>query len=133
MSIPACLSYDFLLNCTLREEGSRPVPKGVPSVASQSSDAAPPRDQWGELLPQHSTTLAPDPLGIPAQDTHPRLQSDAYKELVNKLAWVIGSTYQTPYAGNKTVCRTYARYLAADIIRDQGYPSKIGISGSARP
>jgi len=127
MSIRACLSDDSLLNCTLREEGSRPVPKGVPSVVSHSSDSVNPRDPWGDLLPQFTVTLAPDALGIPATSTLPTLQSDAFKELVNKLAWVIGSTFQAPYSGNRTVCRTYARYLAADIIRDQGYPKKIGV------
>lgn len=102
-------------------------------MVSHQSDKANNRDEAGNLLPDYSVTLTPDAFGIPATETLSTLQSDAFKELVNKLAWAIGSTFQTPYAGTRTVCRTYVRYLAADIIRDQGYPRKIAIPASFRP
>ncbi len=71
--------------------------------------------------------LSPDetPLGIPAADTVPALQQDAFLELVNKLAWVLGSTYRAQYSNKGTVARRCAIQLATTIRVAHGYPSKI--------
>lgn len=65
------------------------------------------------------------PLGIPPPDTHIALQTDVAKELVNKIAWVLGSTYRVPYANMRTHARQYAWRIVKKIIEDNGYPSKI--------
>lgn len=71
--------------------------------------------------------LPPDdhPLGIEASETTPALQTDAFIELVNKLAWVLGSTYRVPYSNKSTFARQYAVTMAGAVRRDHGYPSKI--------
>jgi len=66
-----------------------------------------------------------EPLGIPPQDTVSKLQTDAFQELVNKLAWVIGSTYRVPYSSNKTRARSQAIKFATALLRSDGYPEKI--------
>ena len=65
------------------------------------------------------------PLGIPPLDTHIALQTDVAKELCNKIAWVIGSTYRVPYANMKTDARQYAWRIVKKVLLDHGYPSKI--------
>lgn len=69
--------------------------------------------------------LAEDALGIPAADSHVALQTDVTKELVNKIAWVLGSTYRTSYSNMKTTTRAYAWRIVKQVIKDHGYPSKI--------
>ncbi len=64
-------------------------------------------------------------LGIHPRDTHMALQTDVFKELVNKLAWVLGSTYQQPYSNTKHAARVYALLVAKAVVRDHGYPGKI--------
>jgi len=64
-------------------------------------------------------------LGIPATEAQPALQSDAYKELINKLAWAIGSSYDTPYNNTRTQTRATAIELASALIASHGYPRKI--------
>jgi len=61
----------------------------------------------------------------PPLDTHLALQTDCAKELVNKIAWVLGSTYRVPYANMKTDARQYAWRLVKKVLEDHGYPSKI--------
>jgi len=70
-------------------------------------------------------TSAEAPLGIPPLDTHLALQTDCAKELVNKIAWVLGSTYRVPYANMRTDARQYAWRVVKKILEDHGYPSKI--------
>lgn len=67
-------------------------------------------------------------MGVAAEDTHPALQTDAFKELINKLAWVLGSTYRVPYTNSKTCARTYALRMARKVLADHGYPTKIAKS-----
>jgi len=69
--------------------------------------------------------IAKSPLGIPPSDAQPALQKESFKELVNKLAWAIGSTYGRPYSNIRSVARTVAIALAKDVIRDHGYPGFI--------
>lgn len=76
---------------------------------------------------------APDPfarvpnprLGIPASAAQAALQSDAYKELVNKLAWCLGSSYRVPYTNVRTLARRWAIELARKTFLEHGFPSSI--------
>lgn len=68
---------------------------------------------------------SPETLGIPAASTFPSLQSDAFKELINKLAWALGSTYRTRYSGTRSPTRVCALKMAQEVMRDQGYPRHI--------
>ena len=65
-------------------------------------------------------------LGLDGQDTQIALQSDVYKELINKLAWVVGSSYGVPYNNSRTQARATAIELAAALIQTHGWPKKIG-------
>lgn len=55
------------------------------------------------------------------------LQTDSFKEMVNKLAWALGSTYRVPYGNQSTLAREYALKMAQAVIRDHGYPGKIAV------
>ena len=79
-----------------------------------------PRQNLGPLL-----RLRSYPSESPPLDTHLALQTDCAKELVNKIAWVLGSTYRVPYANMRTEARQYAWRIVKKVIEDQGYPSKI--------
>jgi len=68
-------------------------------------------------------------LGIEAGSTHAGLQTDCFKELINKLSWVLGSTYRQPYAGKNSPAREYALRMAQAVLRDHGYPRKISKNG----
>lgn len=65
-------------------------------------------------------------LGLDGKDTQVALQSDVYKELINKLAWVIGSTYNAPYNNTRTQARATAIEVAGVLITTHGWPNKIG-------
>lgn len=71
-------------------------------------------------LDEASTTL-----GIPPSDSITALQTDSFKELVNKFAWCLGSTYRVDYSNVRTAARTLAIQMASHVIRTQGYPRKI--------
>jgi len=68
---------------------------------------------------------APEVLGVPADRTHEALQTDAFKELINKVAWALGSTYRTPYNNTRSPTRQLAVQVARMILKTQGYPRKI--------
>jgi len=70
---------------------------------------------------------ATEMLGINVAFTHPQLQTDCFKELINKLSWVLGSTYRKPYSGVRSMARLYALEMAQVVIQEHGYPMKIGI------
>lgn len=76
--------------------------------------------------PQGLRDYAAPFLGIPSSEAQPALQTDAYKELVNKLAWVIGSTYHVPYGNVRTGARQWAMILAQTTHAHHGYPARIG-------
>jgi len=65
------------------------------------------------------------PLGIPAHESQVALQQDAVKELVNKIAWTLGSMYRRPYSNMRTPARAYAWRIVKQVIKDHGYPDKI--------
>lgn len=95
-------------------------------MVSNKSDKNTAHDDLGNTVPVPPTPLASDPMGLPGSATILLQQTDAYKELVNKLSWALGSTFQVPYTGNRTVCRTYVRHVVSAILRDHGWPRKIG-------
>ena len=85
-----------------------------------------------QLLRGHQLSLpegdlgASEPLGIPPNKTQLALQQDVCKELANKIAWALGSVYGRSYANMRTPARAYAWELVKQILRDHGYPEKIG-------
>lgn len=79
----------------------------------------------GPQLPPVGSSLVDNPLGIPPYETQIALQQDAVKELVNKLAWVVGSFYRQPYSSMRRPAREYAWALTNRVLADHGYPSKI--------
>lgn len=68
------------------------------------------------------------PFGVLAEGTHPALQSDAFKELINKLSWALGSTYRIQYGSVHNPVRKYAQRMAKRVLADHGYPDKIAKS-----
>lgn len=76
-------------------------------------------------LPIIPPSLLEEALGIPPQDAQPALQQDAVKELVNKVAWVLGSVYRKNYSHRKAPARTYAWRIVKQVLKDHGYPDKI--------
>jgi len=79
-----------------------------------------PRDVISESSP-----LEDHPLGLPPHETQLGLQQDAVKELVNKIAWTLGSVYRKPYSNMRTPARSYAWRIVKQVIRSHGYPDKI--------
>lgn len=74
----------------------------------------------------HIPDLAEDsPLGIPPDQAQIALQQDCVKELVNKLAWALGSFYRSSYSNMRTPTRAYAWRIVQRVLRDHGYPEKI--------
>lgn len=69
-----------------------------------------------------STAISTGPLGCPPSECQPQLTTDCYQELVNKLAWVLGSTYRVEYSNRRTRARTLAQRIANSIVKDSGYP-----------
>jgi len=73
-------------------------------------------------LPRPPTSVKDVPLGVPAELAQPALQTSTYKELVNKLAWALGSSYGKPYNNMRTAARVWANSLAGQTIAKHGYP-----------
>lgn len=84
-----------------------------------------PRESLPGPLPNKPRPIHAQPLGLPPLQVLPHLQQDVAKELVNKLAWVLGSTYRVPYSNIRTGARAYAWRIAKAVLQDHGYPSKI--------
>jgi len=79
----------------------------------------------GKALPDRTEPDGRDPIGIQADRTLPTLQTDCVKELLNKLAWALGSTYRVPYGNKGASARVRAWELAKLVLTSEGYPSKI--------
>lgn len=72
-----------------------------------------------------SDRLSDTPLGIPPGEAQIGLQQDVVKELVNKIAWTLGSVYRQNYSNMRTPARVYAWRIVKQVIKDHGYPQKI--------
>jgi len=79
----------------------------------------------GGVLPRPRSS---DRFGVPGSETHLGLQTDSFQEIVNKLAWVLGSTYRVQYSNRRSPARLYAQRIATAIVKAHGYPSKISSS-----
>jgi len=77
----------------------------------------------------HTREASSISLGISADKCQPALQSEAFKELVNKLAWALGSSYAMPYNNIRTVARLAAVEIATAVILAHGYPRSISYPG----
>lgn len=64
--------------------------------------------------------------GLPPSETHAALQTDVFKELINKIAWAIGSTYRLQYRNTRSPGRQCAIAMAQAVVRLNGYPRHIG-------
>lgn len=73
-------------------------------------------------LPPVGPLMKDKALGIPPHEAQISLQMEATKELVNKLAWALGSAYRRPYSNMRTPAREAAWSLVKQVIRDHGYP-----------
>jgi len=62
------------------------------------------------------------PLGLPSAETILGFQTEVFKELINKFAWALGSTYRAPYSNQRTAVRQLAIRLAKAVVHGQGYP-----------
>ena len=65
-------------------------------------------------------------MGISVEDSHPALTTDIYKELINKIAWAIGSVYRVPYRNQTEPARNLSKEFANQVIEAVGYPKHIG-------
>lgn len=83
------------------------------------------KNSLGSLPPSVSPGVTA--LGLPASETQIALQQDVVKELVNKIAWTLGSVYRHNYSTMRTPARAYAWRLVKQILEDHGYPDKISI------
>jgi len=77
------------------------------------------------LSPAGDKVPIEDPLGIPPHEAQIALQQDVVKELVNKIAWTLGSVYRRNYSNMRTPARAYAWRIVKQVIKDHGYPDKI--------
>jgi len=103
---------------------NRPCPeKGAPGQGSDSVCAQ--LRTENSQLPPVGSTLTEDPLGIPPHEAQIALQQDVVKELVNKVAWTLGSVYRVSYSNMRTPAREYAWRIVKRILEDNGYPRKI--------
>lgn len=64
----------------------------------------------------------PEPLGVPAPTTVVGFQTEVFKELINKFAWALGSTYRVAYSNQGTAARKLAVVIAKHVVERQGYP-----------
>ncbi|KKL57689.1 hypothetical protein LCGC14_2232890 [marine sediment metagenome] len=81
--------------------------------------------QPGPDLREVSAELADLALGIPPSEAQIALTQDVVKELVNKIAWVLGSVYRVNYSNMRTPARSYAWRIVKKVLEDHGYPDKI--------
>jgi len=96
----------------------RARPEGEGQVCAQLRNDPP-------NLPPIGSTLLDDALGVPPRDAELSLQQDVVKELVNKIAWTLGSVYRRNYSNMRTPARSYAWRVVKQVIHDHGYPDKI--------
>jgi len=78
-------------------------------------------------LPPVGEPRSAQPLGLPPYKTQLALQQDIVKELVNKIAWTLGSVYRQSYSSMRTPARAYAWEIVKKVIEDHGYPDKISL------
>lgn len=74
------------------------------------------------FLPPPGEALVDKPLGLPSHETQVALRADVYKELINKLAWALGSTYKVNYSNGRLPARLYVNRLVSRIVADHGFP-----------
>jgi len=64
----------------------------------------------------------PELLGVPGPETVVGFQTEVFKELINKFAWALGSTYRQAYSNQRTPVRQLAIAMAKHVVNTQGYP-----------
>lgn len=77
----------------------------------------------GEVLPHfHPDGSKEGSLGIHVEDTSLEWRHDRQKELINKVAWAVGTFYSVPYSARGSVAHGYAARIVRAVLRDHGYP-----------
>lgn len=77
----------------------------------------------GELLPGNLvSSRVLHPFGHAVNKTT-QAEWDFKKELQNKLAWVMGTSYGVPYSKRRSEAQAYAARMVTAIVRDHGYPN----------
>lgn len=82
------------------------------------------------VSPTTGVTLPPNllksrikaPFGHPVFETGQQ-EWDHKKELQNKLAWVLGTTYGVSYSKRRDEAQGYAAIMMEALVRDHGYPN----------
>jgi len=69
--------------------------------------------------------VATEPLGISSEDIDITTHSRVWRELLNKMSWVIGTVYGVPYSSTTCSARGEALVLARLLLADQGYPKSM--------
>lgn len=99
-----------------------PGSKDELSVVKTSDSTAPTRIR---RLPEAYYGNAEDSLGYPPGSgqgfASGQEQTDCVRELANKLAWAIGSTYRKRYSTKKSPTFQLAQFAALAIVRQEGY------------
>lgn len=65
-----------------------------------------------------------EPFGHPVSKPG-QTEYDFKKELQNKLAWVMGTSYGVPYSRRREAAQNYASRMVEALVRDHGYPNII--------
>lgn len=79
-------------------------------------------------LPEPKDPPEPPPegaFGIPSAEAQESQRAEIYKELINKFAWVLGSTYRVNYSNTRMPARMYAQRIVGKVIADHGFPHSI--------
>jgi len=64
-------------------------------------------------------------MGVAIPDAKPELTYDMMRELGNKIAWAIGSTYRVPYRSKHSEAVKAAGLAALQVLDHHGYPAHI--------
>ncbi len=64
-------------------------------------------------------------LGIPDADLDVGRHGGVWRELLNKLSWVIGTVYDVPYSSTNCRARETALVLARLLRETEGYPESM--------
>lgn len=65
------------------------------------------------------------PLGVSVSEVSPSVVLDVFRELTNKIAWAVGTTYQRPYNNRRCPAREMAWTVAKHIVEQHGYPANL--------
>lgn len=105
--------------------GGKRLRKRILMTQPRCTDAPVVSPTTGELLPGNLVSSRVDhPFGHAVSSAGQR-EWDFKKELQNKLAWVVGTSYGVPYSKRREAAQEYASRMVTALVRDHGYPNTI--------